>query len=333
MTQSYQSLVASYPRFSLATFPTPLQRAERLETSLRRDGCKSVPRLYLKRDDLLSLALGGNKTRNLEFLIGAALERGATDVITAGRQQSNHCRLTAAACAKAGLRAHLVVSGTEPEWYAGNLLLDRLLGAEIRFTGSDDRNVRATLMREIETTIESAGRIPYTIPVGGSDARGAVGHVLAADELLRQCQIAGETEFTVVLATATGGTQAGLIVGFLGLRVDAPVVGLAVAKSVAELTTEVRSIVASLAVELGIPETEADLVTVDGRALGAGYGVATPDGQRAIERLAQIEGVLADPIYTGKGLVGLFSMIAEERFAATDAVVFVHTGGSPALFA
>ncbi len=333
MTQDYQTFVPSYPRFELATFPSPLQRAERLERALRDEGCASVPQIYLKRDDLLSLGLGGNKIRNLEFLIGEALARGATDVLTAGRQQSNHCRLTAAACARAGLRAHLVVTGMPPARPTGNLLLDYILGARVYFTGNDERSLRDAWVSYLEPTFPMLERRCYAIPVGGSDARGAIGHALATKELVEQCAAMGLRPAAVVLATATGGTQAGMLAGFRKLGSEVPMIGFAVAKSADELRGVVFKIANEVAADIGGPGVAEQAVVVEGTALGGGYGVATEEGMAAIELLARCEGVLADPVYTGKGLAGLLSLVRSGRFEADEAVIFLHTGGAPALFA
>ena len=331
MAQAYQNLIPNHPRFSLATFPSPLHRVERFEAALRDVGCAAVPRIYLKRDDLLSLGLGGNKIRNLEFLIGRALADGATDVITEGRQQSNHCRLTAAACAKAGLAAHIVLNGTKPATRRGNLLLDVLFGADVVFVGSDDRKARADHVRQLEDTLRSDGKTTFTIRVGGSDMLGALGHVLLAAELRDQMDALDEDQFTTVLATATGGTQAGLLSGLCKIRRPPDVVGLAVAKSDVELRHDVAELAAEIGAEIGA-SVPAEAVVVDERALGGGYGVTSGAGTEAIAALARSEGIVADPVYTGKGLAGLISLIRERRWSDSQVVVFVHTGGSPALF-
>lgn len=330
---AYRNFVPDYPRFSLTALPSPLDRALRLEGVLQDEGSVAVPRLYLKRDDLLSLALGGNKIRNLEFIIGDAIEAGATDVVTAGRVQSNHCRLTAAACVRAGLRAHLVLSGSEPPDGTGNLLLDRLLGASVHFTGSDDRAAREAAVRGVVAGLERRGGRPYVIPVGGSDPRGAIGHVLAALELSQQLDAEGKRPTAIVLATATGGTQAGLVMGFRKLGMAAGVHGFAVAKSVDELRGDVRRLCEALAPELGVTPPPDDEIRIDGAMLGAGYGVPSGAGAAASELLARTEGVLADPVYTGKGFAGLLSLVRSGSFAEDEVVVFIHTGGGPALFA
>ena len=332
MTESYQNFVPPHPRFSLATFPSPLERAARLEAALRAEGCGSVPRIYLKRDDLLSLGMGGNKIRNLEFSIGQALAEGATDVVTAGRPQSNHCRLTAAACARAGLRAHIVLTGAPPPLMTGNLLLGEMLGAKIYWTGSDAREFRDAWVRMIVGGMVSLGRKCFSIPVGGSNARGALGHALAALELTRQCEEIGDMPAAVVLATATGGTQAGMLAGFRKLGSPIAIHGFAVAKSAEELRETVSRIADEVAREIDAPSPR-DSVDIDDAMLGAGYGIPSAAGDAAVLMLARIEGVFADPVYTGKAFAGLLARIRAERFAATDSVVFLHTGGAPALFA
>ncbi len=328
-----REVIPQYPRFNLATLPTPLERMPVLERALRDEGIGDVPALYLKRDDLLSLALGGNKVRNLEFSIGAALAAGATDIVTMGQPQSNHCRLTAAACARAGLRAHLVIGDARPEQMTGNLLLDELLGARLYFTGVDDQDERAALAERVALDIELAGRRAALLPVGGSDARGALGHVVLAHELLAQCADAGVRLGTVALATATGGTQAGLIAGFALAGADVDVRGYAVADPAGETSQRIAGLAAEVCAELGTSPVSEDSVHVDDASLGAAYGVPSPDGDAAATFLARTEGVFADPVYTGKGFAGLLRDLRARSFDADLAVVFIHTGGQPALFA
>jgi 1-aminocyclopropane-1-carboxylate deaminase/D-cysteine desulfhydrase-like pyridoxal-dependent ACC family enzyme len=334
VTEGYQNLIPPYPRFPLATLPTPLERAERLEGALRDEGCVSVPRIFIKRDDLLSLGMGGNKIRNLEFQIGEALALGATDIVTAGRQQSNHCRLTAAACAKAGLRAHLIVNGTPPEPETGNLLLDRLFDGRIYYTLSDDRARRQAWIDAIVGACALfEGRSAYAIPVGGSNTRGALGHVLAAAELLTQCEAIGAHPGAVVLASATGGTQAGMLCGLRKLGSDARVTGFTVSKAASEFVEDVRRLAHEVADEIGLDGFDERDVAVDGAMLGDGYGAPTPDAAEAIRLVARTEGLVADPIYTGKAFAGLLQMVRDGAFAPGEDVVFVHTGGAPAMFA
>lgn len=323
----------AHPRVALATLPTPLERAGRLEEVLRAEGVRDVPPVYLKRDDVLSLGLGGNKIRNLEFLIGAALTSGVTDVITGGRLQSNHCRLTAAACARTGVRAHLVFADDEPAVYSGNLLLDRMLGARLYFAGAGegDRDRRTATTARIAEDVRRAGGTPGVIPVGGSEIAGALGHVVAAQEIVEQCDALGVRLDAIALATATGGTQAGLVAGLRQLGRRARVVGFAVAKSAAELRETVRGLADGVAAEIGARVAAEDIDVRD--ATGAGYGIPSHAGQAAIELLARAEGVVADPVYTGKAFAAFLAGLRSGEFSGNGAVVFIHTGGTPALFA
>lgn len=333
MSEDYQNLIPPYPRVRLTTLPSPLERAARLEDALRSEGSPAVPRIYLKRDDLLTLGLGGNKIRNLEFSIARALAEGATDVITSGRQQSNHCRLTAAACARTGLTAHLVFSGDRPAALTGNLLLDELLGAKMYFSGSADRAVRAQWLDLVRYGVEAFERRPHVIPVGGSDARGALGHVLAAGELLDQLRALHVEPAAIALATATGGTQAGMLAGLRKLGAAIPIIAFAVAKSGDELRAHVQRLSVEVAAEIDIPPPATADILIDGSMLGGGYGVPTPEASAAATLLARSEGLFVDPVYTAKGLAGLLSLIRSGRFTPDDDVVFIHTGGAPALFA
>jgi 1-aminocyclopropane-1-carboxylate deaminase/D-cysteine desulfhydrase-like pyridoxal-dependent ACC family enzyme len=333
VAEDYQNFIPAHPRVRLATLPTPLERADRLEAALRDEGVARVPPILLKRDDVLSLGGGGNKVRSLEFSIGQALAAGATDVVTAGRQQSNHCRLTAAACARVGLRAHLALTGSAPEAYTGNLLLDRLFGAKIYFTGSDDRAARAQCVAKIVEDVRAAGAVPYEIPVGGSDARGAVGHMLLAKEIVEQCEARRIDVSTIVLASATGGTQAGLLCGLRKLGRGIAVHAFTVAWPAAELRDAVTRIASELVRDAGAPAVISDDVIIDEGELGAGYGKETDASRAAMAMLARTEGVVADPVYTSKAMAGLLALVREGRLRGESAVVFVHTGGSPALFA
>jgi 1-aminocyclopropane-1-carboxylate deaminase/D-cysteine desulfhydrase-like pyridoxal-dependent ACC family enzyme len=319
------------PRFRLTELPMPIDRALGLEELLRSEGLRP-PRIFIKRDDLLRLALGGNKIRNLEFSIGAALAAGATDVVTVGRAQSNHCRLTAAACSKAGLQAHLVMTGTRPGTTAGNLLLSELMGAHIVFTGSDDRAEREAVARHAIAEIERAGRMAHYVPVGGSDPAGAVGHALAAAELVAQMHAAEETLDAIVLATATGGTQAGMLAGLRAIGVDVPLYGFAVNKPAAETAADVRSLAQEVARLIGCDTIDEKTVLVDDSQLGSGYGMETAAGTQATRLLARTEGLVLDRVYTAKAFAGLLAMLRASHSEPGRGVVFIHTGGAPVLF-
>ncbi len=326
------NLVRDLPRLRLTALPTPLDRAERLEEALSAADARP-PRIYIKRDDLLSLALGGNKVRNLEFSLGAAIADGATDVVTMGRAQSNHCRLTAAACARTGLRAHLVMSGGRTAVARGNLLLSELLGAAVHFTGTEERLARDAAAERICEEIVSRGGKPVILPVGGSDPRGAVGHAVAAVEIAHQCDEIGENPDALVLATATGGTQAGLVTGFRALHYPVAVHGFSVHKPGKEASRDVRRLAQEVAALIGAGTLDGDAIRVDDSELGPGYGAPSDGGQAAVTLLARAEGLVADPVYTGKALAGLIAMISNGRLVESSSVVFIHTGGTPALFA
>ncbi|HEU0236002.1 MAG TPA: pyridoxal-phosphate dependent enzyme [Candidatus Limnocylindrales bacterium] len=316
------------PRFRLLDGPSPFAPVPRLSAVL--GGRAEV---WIKREDLLPLAFGGNKLRNLEFHVGAALADGADTLVTAGRRWSNHCRLTAAAGARAGLAVHLVLSGPPVSPPGPNERLDALLGATVEVTPSADRDERSRAIEAAAARLRAAGRRPYVIPVGGSGVVGAMGQLLGGLELVDQAAVAGIRPSAVVLPTATGGTQAGLLVGLrlggLATRVD----GIAVAQPAAEL----RPVVERLAAELGAAcqpigaTVRADEIAIRDDQLGAGYGRPTAAADEATRLLARTEGILVDPIYTAKALAGLVAAVREGRHDG-ESVVFWHAGGTPGLF-
>ncbi len=319
--------ITALPRFPLLGGPSPLIAAPRFSAALGGSA-----KIWIKREDLLPLAFGGNKLRNLEFLIGAALADGADSLVTSGRRWSNHCRLTAAAGSRAGLDVHLVLTGPEPlPGDAGtNQRLDALLGATVRFTAGPDRAERAALVDSVAAELRAAGRRPFVIDVGGTGAVGAAGQVLAAIELIEQLDDADVTSATVVLPSATGGTQAGLIHGLaLGAPPERVVLGLAVASRADELRPKVRSLVDALAPLTGVRPSDARIIVEDDQ-LGGGYGVRSEAAEEATRILARTEGVLVDPIYTAKALAGLVARVRDGRLAGP--VVFWHAGGTPGLF-
>ncbi len=316
-------------RLALAHLPTPLEPLERLSGEL------GGPRIYVKRDDCTGLAGGGNKTRKLEFLLADAVRLGADTILTAGAVQSNHARQTAAACAKLRLRCVLFLQRSVPSRgsnyeRSGNLLLDRIAGAEVHLLpGEADTGAamekRASILRE-------EGRSPYVVPVGGSNAIGALGYVECARELFAQAGEMGVKIDAIVHASASRGTQAGLAVGLAELEVPTRLLGISVSSSVATARTTIERIAVATCESLRRPARFAE-ITVDDRFVGEGYGVPTPGGISAIELLARLEGLLLDPVYTGKAMAGLIEMVCEGRFAPPENVVFLHTGGWPTLFA
>jgi L-cysteate sulfo-lyase len=316
------------PRTPLGFFPTPLTELHRLTSHL------AGPRLFVKRDDLTGLAFGGNKTRKLEFLIGDALARGCDTVITGGAGQSNHCRQTAAAAAACGLACHLVLGGAPPTVPNGNLLLDILCGATIHWSG-DLR--KGESIPEIESGLRRAGRKPYVIPYGGSNAIGALGFVEATRELSVQMAEAGLSFTHIVFASSSGGTQAGLVLGARMLGLSTKIVGIGIEKEEAgEAAFEQRIVeIANAAAEM----IEAGCVIVsDDIAVrkdygGEGYGVIGSMEREAVRMMAETEGIFLDPIYTGRAMGGLIDMIRRGELGPEDRVLFWHTGGGPGLFA
>ena len=313
------------PRVRLLDGPTPLQPMLGLSRAL---GDRAE--LWIKREDLGPLAFSGNKLRNLEFLLGAAIDEGADTVITSGRRWSNHCRLTAAAGAKLGLRVEVVVSGP-PVPHSPNLRLIEELGATIHQAMTGDRDERAVLVERAVDASTAAGHRVRVVPVGGSEPAGAWGHVLAALEVAEQAATAGFVPDAIVLPTATGGTQAGLLVGASLGPASAPRIhGVVVAKTAPELRAVVESLVRPLAGMAGI-SAPLDRIELDASQLGPGYGVRTDAAEEATRLLARSEGILVDPVYTAKGLAGLIALV---RSGALDGrrAIFWHGGGLPALF-
>jgi D-cysteine desulfhydrase len=322
-----------FPKAGLGFFPTPL--AELSKLSKRLGG----PRILMKRDDLTGLAFGGNKVRKLEFLIGDALASGCDTVVTGGAAQSNHCRQTAAAAAAYGLACHLALGGEAlypHEIPTGNLLLDLLFAAEIHWCGTFRKGER---IPEIMEQIRSRGGRPYLIPYGGSNATGALGFVEAVGELVRQLELStlASAEVThLVFASSSGGTHAGLMVGKARYGLSAKLIGIAIdkdAETEGAFRERIRSLADETAALLGMTcrffPAEIDLET---GYTGGGYGVVGDLERKAIRLLAETEGILLDPVYTGRAMGALIDMIERGRFSSGDTVLFWHTGGTPSLF-
>ncbi|NPA92921.1 MAG: D-cysteine desulfhydrase family protein [Chloroflexi bacterium] len=306
------------PRFALAHLPTPIEPLPRLSEALGI-------RLLIKRDDQTGLAFGGNKTRKLELLLADALAQGADTVLTTGAAQSNHCRQTAAAAAKAGLACRLVLM--EPKRASGNLLLDALLGADIVWTTRERRD--ADLQRAFKETA-SQGHKPYLIPYGGSNPLGAAAYAYALEELLTQ----GQPPETIVFATSSGGTQAGLVAGARILGFRGRIVGISVDEPADILRPRVAELASQTSALLGEPSIfhENDILVEDAYA-APGYGVLTAAETDAILRFARTEGLLLDPVYTGRAAAGLLDLAQQGFFHEGETVLFWHTGGTPGLFA
>lgn len=320
-------ILAQLPRRHLAKLPTPLLPMHQLGQEL------GGLALWIKRDDLISFGLGGNKVRGLELLLADALGQGADTLVTGAGPQSNHIRATAAAAAHCGLNCVAVMWGQAPESTEGNYRLTRLLGAEVLFTGDPDR---ASVDRGILSVCQELcdqGRRPYAIPRGGACALGTLGHVLAAKELYEQCRHTGFMPEAVVLATGSGGTQAGWWLGARLLGAPWLVEGFTVSRPAEAAKAEVARLATEAAALLDLDwRFEPEAVVVHGGFIGEGYGIPSPEAMAAIQRVCRAEGVLLDPTYTGKAMAGLLDTQQRGR-RAYRRVVFLHTGGEPAFFA
>ena len=330
-----------FARANLAVLPTPFEEAPRFSKALG-----SRARVFVKRDDSTGLALGGNKARKLEILVGDAMVSGCDTLITCGGPQSNHARMTAGAARRMGLHPVLVLDGDDPGSRQGNLLLDHLLGADIIFSGERDSG---DMLAEVAESLKKKGKKPYIIPLGGSNPLGAIGYISCIEETVGQIESLGISPVALYAATGSCGTIAGLILG--KLLFDAPfrIVGEAVSPSAAvkeeramKLTLETAELLKSRAagqpdllkkLQTVTPESvRASFVIVDDQ-VGEGYGKPTLQCIEAILLLARNEGILTDPVYTSKALAGMVSDIRRGKYEPTDQVVFLHTGGVPADFA
>ena len=321
---------SAIPRIEITPSATPLEFAPRLSTELN---CK----LFFKRDDCTGLAGGGNKVRKLEYLLADAQLKGADTLITVGGLQSNHARQTAAAAAKFGYSCDLVledVIGTPKSdyYHNGNVLLDNLFGANIhRLDGGDDCDIYTQALIE---KLSNEGRTPYLIPVGGSNVIGSYGYVRCAGEILQQLNSQDIQIDQIVLATGSAGTQAGLIAGLIAANIDLPVLGICVSRTTGNQQTLVEFLLRKILQEIGLdPDLAKGKVICNGNYVGDGYGIVTADMVTAVKRCAQLEGLLLDPVYTGKAMAGFIDLCAQGIIAEGSKQLFLHTGGSQALFA
>ncbi len=311
----------SLPRVPLAHLPTPVEPMPRLSSHL------AGPKLWVKRDDQTGLAFGGNKTRKLEFLLAEAQAHGARTLLTRGAVQSNHCRQTAAAAARLGLDCILVLGGERPPEITGNALIDQLLGAEMRWAGEADPE---TLLEETFQQAWADGRRPYRIPYGGSSPVGAAAYAAAMAEFMKQ-----DIEVDrIVLATSSGGTQAGLLAGARLHGFRGSILGISVDKPAAELKPVITELTNQVLGLLGSSDrVEEEEVLVSDAYLGGGYAVVGELEREAVYAFARTEGLLLDPVYTGRAAGGLMDLIARGEIGPEERVLFWHTGGTPALFA
>ncbi|MBK0398000.1 D-cysteine desulfhydrase [Limibaculum sp. M0105] len=323
--------LARFPRIRLAHLPTPLEPLPRLSEYL------GGPEIWIKRDDCTGLSTGGNKTRKLEFLMAEAQAQGADIVITQGATQSNHARQTAAAAARLGMGCHILLenrTGSNDANYrgSGNVFLDHLHGATTEERPGDGRDMNAE-MEPVAERFRSEGRTPYVIPGGGSNATGALGYVNCAYELMGQSQDMGLVFDHFVTATGSAGTQAGLIVGLKAINAGLPLLGIGVRAPREKQEANVFALAEKTAEKLGVPGVVArEDVVANTDYVGAGYGIPREDTLAAIDLFARCEGILLDPVYSGKGAAGLIDLVRKGHFKSGERIVFLHTGGSAALF-
>ena len=314
--------MSSIPRLHFAHLPTPIEELPRLSKTL------GGPRLLVKRDDQTGLAFGGNKTRKLEFLVAEAQEQGAQMMISAGALQSNHCRQTAAAAARYGFECTLVLTGDMPKRSSANILLDQLFGAKI--VTVSDRKDRDRILQETFDNATAEGKKPYLVPYGGSSPTGALGYAFAVEEFMAQ----GVHADWFVFGTSSGGTHAGLVLGQRVFGFKGKVLGISIDESEEWLKKHVSALASSASEKLGERiEFGPDDVSANASYCAAGYGVMTEAEREAIHLFASTEGLLLDPVYTGRAAAGMIDLIRKGFFKKNETVLFWHTGGQPALFA
>jgi D-cysteine desulfhydrase family pyridoxal phosphate-dependent enzyme len=314
--------VTNISRLNFAQLPTPVEALPRLSEAL------GGPRLLIKRDDQTGLAFGGNKARKLEFLVAEARDQGAKTLISGGALQSNHCRQTAAAAARFGFECILVLTGDMPEQPSANLLLDQMFGAQIVYVA--DRKNRDKILQQTYDRAAEEGKKPYLVPYGGSSPTGALGYAFAVKEFMEQNVHAD----WIVFASSSGGTQAGLVLGQRVFGYKGKVLGISIDESEEWLRTHVSELASSASEKLGkrIEFTQAE-VLANADYCKAGYGVLTDSEREAIRLFAKYEGLLLDPVYTGRAAAGMIDLIRKGFFKKNETVLFLHTGGQPALFA
>jgi len=322
--------LTNFPRIQITHSPTPLEFMPRLTEAL------GGPNIYIKRDDCTGLGSGGNKTRKLEFLMADAERLGADTIITQGATQSNHARQTVAIAVKMGMKCEILLedrTGSKVENYkkSGNVFLDHLYGARVQeVPGGTDMNAA---MASLADELRSKGQKPYVIPGGGSNPIGALGYVTCAMELINQFNTRDLRVDCVVHATGSAGTQAGLVVGLEGARSQIPVLGIGVRAAKEAQETNVYNLAVKTAELLGIPGSiKRESVTANCDYVGGGYGVPTPGMVEAVTLVARLEGILLDPVYSGKGMAGLIDLCRKGHFKKGENIVFLHTGGAVALF-
>ena len=332
MTQpDLHAALAALPAVPLAPYPTPVEELTRL-----RDVLGGGPRLFVKRDDTIGFAFGGNKVRKMRIVLAQAREAGADTLITTGGIQSNHCRVTAASAARHGLRCVIVANGTPPAKPTANALLDALFGAEVRYVAR--REDRAPTVDAVASELRQQGRRPFTVPLGASTPHGAAAFALAVGELAEQLKTDGAIPMpdVIVHSTSSGGTQAGLLAGCGIYGLPTRILGISADESSAALGADVRRILSGLERLLGAKPGSlgsGETPHIDDGFVGEGYGIPTPASREALELLARTEAIVLDPTYTAKAMAGLIAYVRAARFSSRETVLFWHTGGQVGIFA
>ena len=322
--------LAELPRLRLGQLPTPLEEAKRLTDAV------GGPGIYFKRDDLTGIGLGGNKVRKLEYIIGGALAEDADTLVVCGGYQSNMARIATAMANRVGLKTVLVLGGLpdEPRPAVGNLLLDHLLGAEIEYVDTVPRWDFGSSVNDVAEDLRRRGRRPYVLPLGGSSPEGMAGYVNATLEMVDQFSDHLIQPSRVFVAIGSGGTYGGLVLGSMNINPSCEVVGISVSRKAEYLKDKIPQQISNAADLLRLDNVpEAGDLSIYDEYVGGGYGELTDGACEAIRLVAETEGVLLDPVYSGKCMAGLLDLIRKGEIAENEKVVFIHTGGSPALFA
>ncbi len=313
------------PRAKLAHLPTPLEKLLHLSAEYG-------PTLFMKRDDCTGLATGGNKTRILEYLLGDALERGCDTIVTGGSLRSNHCRQATAAARKYGVKPVLVLFGEQPDEINGNFLLDHILGADIRlFPEKDDRS---ETLQQVAEDLKDEGRDPYVVTFGGSQPLGIISYANALKEIMEQAEQRDITVDRIILTTGGGGTQAGLLIGKAMMEWEGEIIGMSISRTTPEVTAKIATLIENTVqtLDLSIDPVRQEDILVRDEYLGPGYGKPTQEMIEAVKLVARKEGILLDPVYTGKAFAGLLDRMRQGEYDEEETIVFIHTGGTPALF-
>ena len=323
--------LAKFPRRRYTEGQTPIEKLENFSKAL------GGPTIYIKRDDLLGLTSGGNKTRKLEFLMADAIAKGADTILTCGAVQSNHCRLTLAAAVKEGLKCQLIleerVKGSYKPEGSGNNFLFNLLGVEDTFVVPGGTDMMGEL-EKLAAKLNAKGRKPYIVPGGGSNPIGSTGYVACAEEIMAQLFDKGINIDHMVIPSGSAGTHAGIITGLVGVNANIPVTGVSVNRNKELQTNAVWNLAKATAERVGVAaEITKDMIQVTDEYVGPGYSVPSDEMVEAVQLLARTEGILLDPVYTGKVMAGLIGMVRKGKFKKEDNILFLHTGGSPALYA